>query len=226
MWWCVWAEQAQIVGALHEDTSNTQQRKGAKKAGATITGEKRALGRAASQHDHKVGTPIAQAQPWALQRTSHNDGRPRTPGESTRCLVGDAGAILSPPTTAHSCDYSSFWRTRSPQDLHSQEGAVHMEPTQISANLRSQCFALQSPQRRLGMIVIRAYLQIFKQNEATLTTSSTEAPLPLQVHSVDDAHKLASTFWWKVIPLRERLWCVARRACRKHKRCRIVRGQS
>ena len=30
-----------------------------------------AVARAASQHDHKVGAPRGQAQPWAPQRTSH-----------------------------------------------------------------------------------------------------------------------------------------------------------
>ena len=55
-------------------------------------GERHAVERAATQHGHTVGARRGQAQPWAPQRTSHNDGRPTTPGERTRCLVGDAGA--------------------------------------------------------------------------------------------------------------------------------------
>ena len=84
------------VGALgNGDTSKTPQQKSATKARATTQKTVSAMERADNQHNRKFGAPRGQGQSRALQRTSHNDGRPTTPGERTRCLVGECTCILS-----------------------------------------------------------------------------------------------------------------------------------
>ena len=63
-------------------------------------------------------------------------------------------------------------------------------------NLKSQIsvFSTQAPERRLGVVAIRDFLQILEHNVATFVTSWTESPQPLQVRDADDAHQLASLF--------------------------------
>ena len=93
-------ERVHIVSARHEDTSKLHSERGRTKARVITTEDCQSSGMGGQPRRAQGRAPRGQAQPWAPQRTSHNDGRPTTPGE--RKCSGKSGQPTQPQGRADS----------------------------------------------------------------------------------------------------------------------------